>query len=52
MAHPADPEPGYGWEKLFAEELCRYYYKDYGFDYRLRNGGKDHAGFLEEVHSY
>ncbi len=23
-----DPEPGYGWEKLFAEELCRYYYKD------------------------
>lgn len=30
-AYPADPEPGYGWEKLFAEELCRYYYKDYGF---------------------
>ena len=25
-AYPADPEPGYGWEKLFAEELCRYYY--------------------------
>ncbi|MGE5113780.1 MAG: NAD-dependent epimerase/dehydratase family protein, partial [Acidobacteriaceae bacterium] len=24
-AHPADPEPGYGWEKLFAEELCKYY---------------------------
>jgi nucleoside-diphosphate-sugar epimerase len=34
-AHPADPEPGYGWEKLFAEELCRYYYKDYGFETRL-----------------
>ncbi len=31
-AYPADPEPGYGWEKLFAEELCRYYYKDYGFE--------------------
>lgn len=23
-AHPAEPEPGYGWEKLFAEELCLY----------------------------
>jgi nucleoside-diphosphate-sugar epimerase len=31
-AYPADPEPGYGWEKLFAEELCRYY----RHDYRLR----------------
>jgi GDP-D-mannose 3',5'-epimerase len=34
-AHPADPEPGYGWEKLFAEELCHYYYKDYGFETRI-----------------
>jgi len=34
-AYPADPEPGYGWEKLFAEELCRYYYKDYGFETRI-----------------
>ena len=34
-ANPADPEPGYGWEKLFAEELCRYYYKDYGFETRI-----------------
>src|SRR3984957_13884650 len=33
--YPADPEPGYGWEKLFAEELCRYYYKDYGFETRI-----------------
>ena len=31
-AIPADPEPGYGWEKLFAEELCRYYKKDYGLE--------------------
>jgi GDP-D-mannose 3', 5'-epimerase len=30
-AYPADPEPGYGWEKLFAEELCKYYRHDYGF---------------------
>ena len=34
-AYPADPEPGYGWEKLFAEELCRYYYKDYGLETRI-----------------
>ena len=34
-AVPADPEPGYGWEKLFAEELCRYYKKDYGFATRI-----------------
>ncbi|HEX6806214.1 MAG TPA: NAD-dependent epimerase/dehydratase family protein [Terriglobales bacterium] len=34
-AYPADPEPGYGWEKLFAEELCRYYGQDYGFQTRI-----------------
>ncbi len=34
-AYPADPEPGYGWEKLFAEELCRYYYKDFSFETRI-----------------
>jgi GDP-D-mannose 3', 5'-epimerase len=34
-AYPADPEPGYGWEKLFSEELCRYYKKDHRFDTRI-----------------
>src|SRR5215467_842679 len=34
-AYPADPEPGYGWEKLFAEEMCRYYLKDYRLDTRI-----------------
>jgi GDP-D-mannose 3', 5'-epimerase len=34
-AYPADPEPGYGWEKLFTEELVRYYAKDYGLDTRI-----------------
>jgi GDP-D-mannose 3',5'-epimerase len=34
-AYPADPEPGYGWEKLFSEELCRYYLRDYRFDTRI-----------------
>lgn len=28
-AYPADPEPGYGWEKLFAEEVCKYYRRDF-----------------------
>jgi GDP-D-mannose 3',5'-epimerase len=34
-AYPADPEPGYGWEKLFAEELCRYYWQDFRFPTRI-----------------
>lgn len=33
-AYPADPEPGYGWEKLFTEKLCEYYAHDYGFETR------------------
>src|SRR5437667_7887071 len=34
-AYPAEPEPGYGWEKLYAEELCRYYWHDYKFETRI-----------------
>ena len=34
-AYPADPEAGYGWEKLFTEELCRYYAQDYKFETRI-----------------
>ena len=34
-AFPAEPEPGYGWEKLYAEELCRYYYHDFKFETRI-----------------
>jgi GDP-D-mannose 3', 5'-epimerase len=34
-AFPAEPEPGYGWEKLYAEELCRYYLQDHKFDTRI-----------------
>jgi GDP-D-mannose 3', 5'-epimerase len=34
-AFPADPEPGYGWEKLYAEQLCRYYWHDYRFETRI-----------------
>ena len=31
-AYPAEPEEGYGTEKLFMESLCQYYYEDYGFE--------------------
>lgn len=34
-AYPADPEPGYGWEKLYAEQLCTYYWQDYRFPTRI-----------------
>jgi GDP-D-mannose 3',5'-epimerase len=34
-ALPADPEPGYGWEKLFTEQLCSYYFRDYCFPTRI-----------------
>ena len=34
-AIPAQPEPGYGWEKLFAEQMVQYYAKDYGLDTRI-----------------
>jgi GDP-D-mannose 3',5'-epimerase len=34
-AYPADPEDGYGWEKLFSERQCRHYYEEYGFETRV-----------------
>jgi len=34
-AIPADPEPGYGWEKLFTEQLVQYYRDDYELDTRI-----------------
>jgi GDP-D-mannose 3',5'-epimerase len=34
-AYPADPEDGYGWEKLFTERMCRHYTEDYGLQTRV-----------------
>jgi nucleoside-diphosphate-sugar epimerase len=34
-AYPADPVDGYGWEKLYAERLCRHYREDYGLETRV-----------------
>ena len=35
QAVPADPEKGYGWEKLFAEQLTTYYHEEFGLDVRI-----------------
>jgi nucleoside-diphosphate-sugar epimerase len=34
-AYPADPEDGYGWEKLFSERQCRHYRDDFGLETRV-----------------
>ena len=34
-AYPADPEEGYGWEKLYMEKMCQYYTEDYGIKTRV-----------------
>jgi GDP-D-mannose 3',5'-epimerase len=34
-AYPADPEEGYGWEKLYAEKLCQYYSDEGKLDTRV-----------------
>ena len=34
-AYPADPEDGYGWEKLFSERMCRHFMEDYGLQVRV-----------------
>ena len=34
-AIPADPEKGYGWEKLFAEQLTTYYHEECDLDVRI-----------------
>ena len=34
-AYPAQPEEGYGWEKLFAEKLCQYYTDEGKLDTRV-----------------
>jgi GDP-D-mannose 3',5'-epimerase len=35
LAYPADPEDGYGWEKLFSERMCRHFTEDYGLETRV-----------------
>lgn len=34
-AYPAQPEDGYGWEKLFSERMARHFREDYGIETRV-----------------
>lgn len=34
-AYPAEPEDGYGWEKLFSERMCRHFREDFGIATRV-----------------
>lgn len=34
-AYPAEPEDGYGWEKLFGERMARHYREDFGLKTRI-----------------
>lgn len=34
-AYPAEPEDGYGWEKLFSERMCRHFREDYKLTTRM-----------------
>ena len=34
-AYPAQPEDGYGWEKLFSERMCRNFHEDFGLNVRV-----------------
>ena len=34
-AMPADPDEGYGWEKLFTEKMCGYYADEHGIETRV-----------------
>jgi GDP-D-mannose 3',5'-epimerase len=34
-AYPAQPEDGYGWEKLFSERMCKHFNEDYGLEVRI-----------------
>ncbi len=45
QVYPAQPEDGYGWEKLYAERLCRHFREDYGLSSRI---ARYHAVFGEQ----
>jgi len=34
-AYPAEPEDGYGWEKLFSERMCRHFTEDFKIQTRV-----------------
>jgi len=34
-AYPAQPEDGYGWEKLFSERMCRHFMEDFALETKV-----------------
>ncbi|MAH99373.1 MAG: NAD-dependent dehydratase [Euryarchaeota archaeon] len=34
-AYPANPEDGYGWEKLFSERMCKHFNEDFNFNCKI-----------------
>ena len=34
-AYPANPEDGYGWEKLFSERMCRHFLEDFNLETKV-----------------
>ncbi len=34
-SEPAQPSEGYGWEKMFSERLCQYYFEEHGIKTRV-----------------
>lgn len=34
-SYPANPEDGYGWEKLFSERMCRHFLEDFNLDVKV-----------------
>lgn len=46
-AYPANPEDGYGWEKLFSERMCRHFMEDFGLETRVARFHNVYGPFSE-----
>lgn len=48
-AYPANPEDGYGWEKLFSERMCRHFREDFGLETRVARFHNVYGPFGEYI---
>lgn len=46
-AYPANPEDGYGWEKLFSERMCRHFREDFALETRIARFHNVYGPFSE-----
>lgn len=46
-AYPANPEDGYGWEKLFSERMCRHFMEDFALETRIARFHNVYGPFSE-----